>query len=235
VGLSTSALAEEVKKNPYSNESQVAIVQTGGNTISDSYSLKQVSAYVVGQNTFKGSGDFLQSRSEDLTTGVSSETAFRWDAGLRYERSVSERWSAFVGYLLESDKYAGFMQRHNTDLGGKYAIIKSANFNLVSEAGYRYIQQNNTDGTQPYSNNGRLYLEAIYQLNASNSAKLWFEYLPNFTTSAAWKANSEASISSAISSIFSLKVAYLTNINNEPVAGKKKTDTTLTTALVAKF
>jgi putative salt-induced outer membrane protein len=226
--FSDIAFAQEAK-SPFTNESQAAIVQTTGNSETESFSLKQANTYVRDLNTFKVNASYLKTETDDV------ETARKWDAGTRAERSFAEKWSGFVGYLLESDKYAGYDQRHNTDFGGKYIILKKENYDLLSEAGYRYVHQNNVNNSQIHYNAARLYLENNYRFNETNSTKLWAEYIPNFDESKDYQLNWEASVSSALSSIFSLKVAYNQKTDNLPETGKDKTDTTLTTALVAKF
>ena len=231
------AQSEAAVKSPWTNESQAAVVQTSGNSETESYSLKQESSFTKTDNVYKAKASYLKTSAENKTTGVDEETARRWDAGLRYERTLSERWSAFAGYLVESDKYAGYINRHNSDIGAKDLVAKEENYNVISEAGYRYVHQNNFGSTNEntHYNSVRLYLEGNYQFNATNSGKLWVEYLPNLDVSKDYQYNWEASVSSALSSVFSLKVAYLSKTDNEPVANAEKTDTTLTTALVAKF
>jgi putative salt-induced outer membrane protein len=222
-------------KSPWTNESQAAIVQTSGNSKTESYSLKQLSSYTRDKNTLKANASYLKTAAENATTNQKEETALKWDAGARYEHAISDQWSSFVGYMVESDRYAGYMQRHNTDLGGKYILTKNETYDVLSEAGYRYVHQNNVNTTQIHYNSARLYLEGNYRFNPTNSAKLWAEYLPNFDDSKDYLTNAEASLSSAFSTMFSLKVAYLMKSDNKPETGKEKTDTTLTTALVAKF
>jgi len=229
--------AQEAEKSPWTNESQAAVVQTTGNSESESYSAKQLSSYTKTDNTYKAFASYLRTAAENATTKKNEETALKWDAGARYERALSTHWSAFAGYLVESDRYAGYMQRHNTDLGGKYIIVKEEKYDVLTEAGYRYVHQNNVNSTNEntHYNSIRTYLEGNYRFNATNSGKLWVEYLPNLDVSKDYLINWEASVSSALSTMFSLKVAYLSKTDNDPVLGKEETDTTLTTALVAKF
>lgn len=231
--IAAQAQAEDAPapaKSPYSNESQAAVVQTSGNSETQSYSLKQLSTYVHEKDTYKATGSYLK------TSTSGTETALKWDGGVRYERLLSEKWSAYIGQNVESDKFAGYMQKYNSDIGGKYQISKTDKWETLAELGYRYVHQNNVGGTNTHYNSIRSYLEALYKINATNSAKLWVEYLPNIDDSDDYQTNAEASLSSAINTIFSLKVAYLVKTDNKPNAvGLEKTDTTLTTALVAKF
>jgi putative salt-induced outer membrane protein len=229
VGSCIVAQAEETK-SPYTNESQAAIVQTSGNSETESYSLKQLSTYVKDKDTYKATASYLK------TATNSTETALKWDAGLRYERALSELWSAFAGHQVESDKYAGYWQRYNTDVGGKYIITKTDKLESLAEAGYRYTHENNAGDATTHYNSIRTYIEGVYKINETNSAKLFVEYLPNIDEADDYQVNTEASLSSAINTMFSLKVAYLLKYDNVPAAtATERTDKTLTTALVAKF
>lgn len=235
--FSTGASAEEATQaNEWAHESQAAVVKTSGNSETESYSLKHGSAYTKNKDTGKVGASYLKTAGENTTTGKTEETARKWDASARYERALSDKWSGFLGYLVESDKYAGYQQKHNTDLGGKYFFAKEEKYDVIGEAGYRYVHQNNMDSTQDHYSAARAYLEGNYRLNPTNSMKLWVEYIPNFDDSEDYQTNAEASLASTLSTMFSLKVGYLVKTDNKPAtATAKKTDTTLTTALVAKF
>ncbi|MBX3018745.1 MAG: DUF481 domain-containing protein [Bdellovibrionaceae bacterium] len=225
-------------KQGWSNEAELALVTTSGNTETESYSGKQKTTYVQDLNSYVLSGRYLQTK----TAGV--ETAKSWDASGRYERSVSTNWSAFLQYGAEADPYAGYIQRDNADIGGKYFIFKEDTLNLFTEAGYR---STNTQfagapaatppvpGTVTRENFGRLYVEYAQQLNETLSVKYWVEYLPNFTSSNAYFVNTEPSATVMLSSIFSLKTAYLIKYRNEVIPGAQYADKTFTTSIVAKF
>ncbi len=224
-----SASAQE--KSPWSHESEAAVVKVDGNTKSDSYSAKQKTVYTFDSNALTAAGRYLQTKAADI------ETAKSWEASLRYERLFSDAWSAFVQHGAESDAYAGYVQRDNTDIGGKYYFIKSDARNLFSELGARFTNTLPTGaGKKDNNTSGRLYAEYTDKLTETVSAKFWVEYLPNFKDSDAYLVNYEPSMSVMMSQVFSLKVAYLVKYHNKTVtATEKKEDTTFTTALVAKF
>jgi putative salt-induced outer membrane protein YdiY len=211
------------------NESEVGVIVTTGNTRSQNYNVRQQSNYTWEENLLRFTGRFFKSSSKG------AEIAKNWSLGLRYERELSERWAAFIGQNLESDAYAGYLQRYNTDLGGKYSIYKLTDFNWFTEAGYRYTSEHRRTSTVN-SHSLRLYTEATRKWNASVSSTLWIEYLPNLTTSADYQLNSELSLASALSETFSVKMAYLVK-HRGILAGTatEKTDSQLTAALIAKF
>lgn len=229
VCLSSPSSAQE--KSPWAHESEASAVKVDGNTTSDSYSAKQKTSYKFDLNTLIAAGRFLQTQS----SGV--ETAKQWDASLRYERELTNQWSLFVQQQAESDLYAGYVQRDNSDLGGKYFFVKTDPETWFAEAGVRAQRVlAPVTGVVTNSTAGRLYSEYAKKMNDSVTGKLWVEFLPNFTDPDAYLVNYEPSVSVMMNQIFSLKVAYLVKFHNKTTtAGEKKEDTTLTTALVAKF
>lgn len=229
ISICASAFAQD--KSPWAHESEAAVVKVDGNTKSDSYSAKQKTVYTFDANALTATGRYLQTKASDI------ETARYWDASLRYERIFSELWSAFVQHGAESDPYAGYVQRDNSDLGAKYFLIKSEAQNLFTELGLRYSTTQPTGtGGKIYDTFGRWYAEYSEKITPTLSLKLWAEYLPNFRDSEAYLINYEPSANVMISQIFSLKVAYLVKYHNKTTTpAEKKEDTTFTTALVAKF
>ncbi len=226
----TLAMAQDEMKH-WTHESEASVVQVGGNVSTKSYSAKQKTTYTFNSNVLTATGRYLQTK-----TG-STETAKQWDAGLRYDRDLSELWSVYANRNAESDYYAGYVQRDFTGAGGKYVFLKADQRNLFSELGYQYLaERSSVTYKSKYSNLARIYVEYKDQFNSSVSGKLWVEYLPNFTDSKNYFVNYEPSITVMMSQNLSLKLAYLVkyhNLKNSPT--EKKEDTTFTTALVAKF
>jgi putative salt-induced outer membrane protein len=231
--VATCAWADPAPETTLKHESEAGIVITSGNSQTQTFNLKHQTTYTCSLNTIKAFARYLTSSSNSI------ESARNWGLGVRYERSLSERWSAFLGQAVESDLFAGYLQRYNTDVGGKYSIIQQKEevreLNWFVEAGYRYSRENRI--TPPDLNNHmlRFYTEANRVWNAAFSTKLWIEYLPNLSISADYQLNTELSLSAVLTSVFSLKTAYLLKYDGLPVTGAKNTDAVFTTALVAKF
>ena len=216
--------------SPWGHESEVSLINVTGNTTSESYSAKQRTQYTFHDaNTLAAAARYLNSRANAV------ETARSWDASGRYERALSAMQSAYIGHGAESDVFNGYVQRDNSDLGGKHFFIKSDVTNWFAELGYRYTKELNIVAGTTYSNYGRLYTEYEQKQNAALTYKLWVEYLPNFTTSEAYLMNAEPSINVMLSQVFSLKTAYLVKYRNLVAPGEDRADTTFTTSLVAKF
>ncbi len=228
--LASAAVASAVPAEGFRNESEAGVVITSGNARSQNYQFKQSDVYRWESNLLKAEGRFLKSSSRGV------ETARFWTVGARYERELLDRFSLFAAQNIESDRFAGYLQRYNSDVGGKYFFVKEEAFSWLGEAGYRYTAENRIDASRRNTSALRFYTEANRSWNTSVSSKLWIEYLPNLTASKEYRINAEASLSAALSDVFSVKTAYLLKFNHFPAPGAtEKTDTWFTTSLVAQF
>ncbi|UXR65592.1 DUF481 domain-containing protein [Bdellovibrio bacteriovorus] len=222
---SFSAVAAE----PFTGEAEAGAVVVSGNSDSQSYAAKGKAVYTHEKNVYTAFGRYLKTDSNGV------ESARNWEAGARYERELTDYLGVFAGQKAESDVFNGYVQRDSTDLGLKYSLIKSDEMNWFFEVGYRYQKTLSTAGTVANDNMGRVYTEFNKALDKTLSFKYWAEYLPNFTEPDAYLFNTEASLNVMLNSIFSLKLAYLLQYQNEVPASGKYTTTTTTMNLVAKF
>lgn len=218
----------EEDKQGFRGSSELGNTTTSGNTKTNNLAAKTENKYLIGKNEWTLAGRYLRNTDHD------AETALSWDAGLRYDRIITEYFSAFLGYKSEADPYAGYIQRDSVDIGGKYYFIKRDNFYWQGEAGYRY-SKTHTYGENTYASFLRFYTEMQENIDKNSFAKVWIEYLPNLTDNKAYLANAEASVSAVLSQMLSLKISYLAKYQNEPPPGIERTDTIFLTTLVANY
>lgn len=223
--FSVSAFAQ------FTNESELAIVQTGGNSEVQTNNAKTTNIYKWSLNQIKFGGHYIYGETNN---GVSARN---WDVNGKYEREVSPHLSLTAGEVLEGNRFTGIKTRYNSDVGAKYYYIKSDLKNVFSEAGYRYtIEDRYAPAANTFDNKARIYNEINHKISETVQYKFWLEYVPNFTDSRDYLVNGEASLTSILNSVFSLKVAYLGMYDNRPAqSGFKNYDYTTTTSLVAKF
>lgn len=230
-GVCVLAFLSSAAHANWNNESEAGLLLARGNSKSESYTFKQLTGFTWEEvNTLKFSGRYLQTKTNNL------ENARFWSLGLRFDRAINERLGMYVGELVESDKYAGYNQKYNSDIGAKYSLIKEEKFLWNLEAGYRYTIEKPFFGADKKMHYARGYTEVQKLWNESVTTKIWFEYLPNLTTGSDYQMNSELSLSAALNNMFALKTGYLLRYDNLPNPNAvAKTDTLLTTSLVAKF
>lgn len=230
MSFSLKARSEEAEKwFRMKHENELGLVESSGNTQVKTFTTKYNGDFIFGEHTVVFQGRYLRSKN----AGV--ESANQWRGGLRYEKEFASRFSLVLGQYLEADKFTNILQRYGTDVGGKYFFTKTDKTNFFTELGGRHTRENFRVGGKNKYNSLRTYGEIERKWTPTFSSKLWLEYLPNFTQSTDWQLNSEASVSAAISSIFSIKTGYLYRYDNLPAGDFKKADRLFTTALVAKF
>lgn len=215
----------------FKNDSEAGVVNSTGNSRSQSLNFKQGNNYVWERNSVGFKGNFLQSKSQGILD------AKRWGLELRYDRSVSERLSFFVTEGVESDRFAGFMQRHNSGVGSKYVFYREEKaWDWFGELGYRYTRERLLTSARVSKNQVRAYTEVNHEWRDGISSKYWVEYMPNFSNGKDWELNTELSSSAAVTNVFSVKIAYLVKYDSLPAPGAiSKTDRLFTTSLVAKY
>lgn len=213
----------------FAGEGEAGAIIVSGTADSESYAAKTKLAYHPGDNLYQISGHYLRATANGV------ESARNWDATFRYERELGNDYSSYLSYKSESDVYAGFVQRDSPEIGAKYLLIKHDDLTWSAELGARYSTTLFVDFTKTYDTFGRLYSEINRTLSQTVIFKFWLEYLPNFTSPKAYLGNTELSLNVMLSKILSLKIGYLLQYQNQPVAGAQHTEKTTTMNLVAKF
>lgn len=215
----------------FTHESELSTISAGGNTSVETYLGRTTNQFVSDQNTVRFGGHYTYGEAQE------NVSARDWDVNGKYEKMLSPRTAYIIGELIEGYKFQGIKVRYNSDVGFKYYYIKSDNKNFFSEIGYRYVVEDRYDpGVNQFEHKGRLYNELNHKPSETFQYKLALEYLPNFTNSSDYIVNGEASITSIMTSIFSLKLAYRGSYDDQPaVRGNVNYDYTYSTSLLAKF
>jgi putative salt-induced outer membrane protein len=230
------------------NESELSLIQTGGNSSVETYNLKTESNLKKEKKSYSFGGHYTLGSSEQTDTNGDKEkieSARNWDFHTRYEQDMSEKFSGFFGLQYEGDEFSGYKQRENIDLGAKYIITKTDKVNSFTELGARYtierkvLRDDDNEDVFNYTK-ARLYYEFARKSSESFSYKFWAEYIPNFTESKDYLISFEPSINYVLSNTFSLKTAYKGVYDNEPALDAAKNrneylDYTFTTSIIAKF
>lgn len=241
IGLISESSAQ---KRKFSSTNELAIVSTGGNSRIETYNAKTDTTYKVGKRSYGVGGHYTLGLSDQIEDDSEEEdlveSARNWDASLSYEQELTRNISAYLGVQYEGDRFSGYSQRENYDVGGKYIFVDTDKETFYLEAGYRYTEERRTeadeDGNEIFYFNKLNLTSEFLKKRKNYSYGLWLQYLPNFTDSEDYQINIEPSLTVIINDLFSLKVSYKGNYDNEPnVEGNERLDWKYTTALVAKF
>ncbi len=247
--FSLFSYAEEDKVG-LENETALGYVVTGGNSESETTSLKHRTTYNWTRDVLQLTGHYIQTSGVDQTTDTENVTAENWASTLRYEKVFEPKWfNGFVSYGWRGDRFQGVRHGQDADIGVKYFTANSEKYKQFFEVGYRYTRellvsepaQGDRVGVgnriHPEYHYARLYAQADYIYSKSFSLGAWVEFLPSINDfSNDQRLNYSPYLTSVLTDIFSLKVAYEGRYRYKLAPGATKyTDFTFTTALIAKF
>lgn len=213
------------------HESEISSVTTGGNSNVETYLFKTLHQVQQETLTYRISGHYTYGEA------AKEVSARDWDINLKFDQMMTRKVAYYIGEMVEGYRFQDIKARYNSDIGLKYYFIKKDNRNFFTEGGFRYTVEDRYGPSQTqFENKGRLYQEYNDKPSKYFSYRLWLEYIPNFTTKGDYLIIHEASITSILSSIFSLKVAFRGSYDNRPATvGNKNYDYSYTTSLVARF
>jgi putative salt-induced outer membrane protein len=172
---------------------------------------------------------FVRNEAEDVLTAES------WLYALRVEHALTSRVSAFGEYGFFRDRFAGVAKRNGAIGGVSWKAIDRPAHRLSLDAGVGYLNEDRLTGedisSATYSG------AAAYRWRLSETAEVTDEALltGTFADRDDWRLLHTLSVTTRLTDLFSLKVSTAARYVNFPAPGFRRTDTTTSIALVAKF
>lgn len=239
IGLSASlSFAQDPAAAPatppppaWTGAAQVSFLSTSGNT--DTSVLG-----VGGEARYKGASPWSIGAKSALNRGsvAGKENLRNITATLRAGRALSDRTELFVESGYAEDTYAGIDSR----VGGEAGIARKLSLTephlLSVEGGLGFAHEvrlpKKTANDFATARAGLAYKYVISKTaDFQNQSNLTL----NLSESKDWRWTNVAALTAALSSRFSIKVSHTLSRLNTPPSGKKKSDTAVAAALVAKF
>lgn len=225
-----AALAIGVPADTVKLTGDIGFVNTSGNTelttinVGDKLELKTGSWAVV-QNF----GVIYGTNEGETSTSL-------WRAGLRGDRTISERLSLFVLSEFDRNTFAGIGSRYAESVGLAAKLIRGTRDKLDAELGVGYVWQNaDGGGLDQEFGAGRAALMYRHALNAKATFAQSIEFLPNLKTSDDLRINAETSLTAPLSTGIAMKAGYIIRYDGLPEPGFEKSDRILTTGLQVTF
>lgn len=194
-----------------------------------------VRATAQDKSTLYGSAQF--SRSNGTTTG--EQIRF----GGRYDQNLTQTLFAFGGLDFERNKFANLKFRSQLGAGLGYHLIATpvTTWDLFGGLTYtadQLLAATRIDGSLRSSYNYPSLLlgeESNHKLSDSTTARQRLVVYPNLKNTGEYRATWDAGLAVAMTKTMNLNVGMSMNYNSEPGAGRKSTDTLLTTGVSMKF
>jgi putative salt-induced outer membrane protein YdiY len=216
---------------PWTGAAQVSFLRTSGNT--------DVSVLGLGAEVkHKADGPWAVGAKGLFNRGSlnGQQNLKNLALAVRGSRAIDKRTDFFVegGYI--EDKYAGIESRTAGEIGlaRKLSITEPHLFAL--EVGFGLAHEVRLPGqTSQDFGFGRGGFTYKYVISKTADFQNQANYISNLKQSSDWRFTNVAALTAALRGKFSLKLIHSVNHLNAPPLGKKKTDTTIAAALVAKF
>jgi len=208
---------------------ELAFVGTSGNTSTSAFS-------VHGEDIARPTNWMIRNRVIFLRNESNGDvTAQSFLYGLRTERTLNPRVSAFGEYGYFTDKFSGVDSRNTIAGGLSFKLLDTPTQSFAADVSLGYMNEQRLTG--PDISSGTYGFGGTYQWKISPTATLDEDahLIGVFDRSDDWRLGQLLSLTADLTSIFSLKVSYIVRYNNFPAPTFKRTDTTTSIALVAKF
>ncbi len=250
--VSLVAMADHHGEKKWTHESKLSSVSQSGNTIAETWAFATKHAYKMGMNSFTLSGHYNYGSTGEEASKVLA--ARNWDYKLRYDRFFTDRITGFISYQTEGDRFQGFDERTNIDLGAKYVLHNSDEMKTHFELGIRQTTEDEITNGSPVNvidtienkyTKVRLYGEHSRPINSNVDFKLWAEYLPSVNTDLGVGSNTvdendfiltvQPSLNVKLNTMLTFQTAYTYRYDSVVPASTKKVDGMWTNSLVARF
>lgn len=216
----------------FSHESEASLISSTGNSPFETYNLKTTNNYEIFKQEFIFGGHYQLGTID--TSKI--EIARNWDFNVKAARNIDKVVEGFFGAVVEGDRFAGFSERNNIDIGLVWKHINTDEKKFRSELGYRQTVETPVGGSARKDSKLRIYSQYEDKFNENVLYKFWIELLPNFTTPKDYMITFEPSIQVTLTKIFSLKVSYKGAYDNMPAVDTRiNYDALYSTSLIAKF
>ena len=229
--ISRLLAADEPPKPPplWSGKAEVSYVATSGNSDTKTLGAAGEAEYQPGPWSGKLKLEFVRAEAN----GVVNARSF---AGLlRGARKLSPRLEAYAQGAYVENTFAGIDHRLAGEGGLAYLLVAHDPHSLKAEGGLGYTKESRSNGDDRSFATGRIGL--LYKFKFSKTADFTEEasFTESFKDSKDWRFSNAASVTAGLTTVLSVKISHVLQRLNEPVPGKKKTDTITSAALVAKF
>jgi putative salt-induced outer membrane protein YdiY len=175
------------------------------------------------------------SASAVRTSDHGIDTAERYIAAFRVQRSLSPIVKLTAGERAEHDPFAGIDLRNILDGGLGWAVVRQPRWTLDGTTAIAWNHESTTTGPDVDDPVGVFQALSRIPFGSAGDTTQRVTYYPDFKQSAAYRAEAEVTAQAAMSTHLALKLGYLLRYSNTPVPGFLKTDSTATASVVLRW
>jgi putative salt-induced outer membrane protein len=169
------------------------------------------------------------------TTDNGTKTAERYLAAFRADRKLTSRIDVSAGERAERDRLAGIDLRSITDVGLKYALVRTPGWTLDGLSSIALNHESPVEGEDLNHPIGVLQALSRLIFSKTSDSTQRITFYPDFEESDAYRTEAELTAQAAMTNRLALKVGYLFRYSNVPAFGFEKSDSTATASVVIRW
>ena len=206
---------------------------TRGNAITSTFNTEFNAARAT--KTDKVSLYMTAIRASNTTAGVKLQTANATRGGVKYNRSVSDRWSTFGFTDLEFDEFQRLDLRVVTGGGMEYEIVKREDMAFNVQAGGSFNKEyfaNNTTRKSGELVAGQSFTYKLFRITELEEKLIVY---PNMTERGQYRINFDIGTITRLNKWLSFRFSVSNRYLSNPLPGNKTNDVLLSTGIRVSF
>lgn len=224
--VAAEAQEEAPEDRPWSTETELSLVETGGNSESTTFSMKNSferrwtsSILTVDAAALRADSTervLVNEGGEARSTEVDKVTAERYGVRVKYDREIDARlgWFAFGGW--QRNQPAGIDDRYNLDAGASYAFLDGEQQSLVGEAGLGYTDEYPVVGPSESFATLRVLSHYERRVSATSTLETELEAIQNLDETDDLRINFLLGLTAKINTHLALKASYTLSHDDDP-------------------
>ncbi len=210
-------------------EAHVAALVTSGNATNRTFGIGGELVWRPEPWEVRAKAAYAQTEADEVLSARSTL------AQIRADRFLTVRSSLYGEYVYLRDLFAGVENRSTATGGLAYRVIDHPAHKLTMDGGLGYEHQDSIDEESENLAIGTAGVAYRWHISETSVLSDEFRYIQAFESIDNWKLDQSVTLTAAITSVLSLKVANTIRYANEPVHGFETTDTITSLSLVFSF
>ncbi len=227
-GLTAQFESAEAPPPPLEARGELSFVSTGGNASTETFGLSGDVTRRAGRGTTSGRGRFVTAEADGIDSARS--TMFQ----VRHGRRVSSRIELFGrgGYLR--DLFAGVEHRVEGS-GGVTFTVSGRPHAFTIDAGLGMISETRLDVDDDRFATGTAGANYTWAISPTTSVAAEAAAIADLDEASNWRMSSDVSLLAGLNRVLSARLSFGTRYVNTPVPGFRRTDRTMSAALVIGY
>jgi hypothetical protein len=143
---------------------------------------------------------------------------------LQYNYRIGPDWYLYGGAECRTDRFEDLTLRAVFSLGPGFILVKKNDLEAWIDAGPSYTHEVLRTGEEDDWFGARVAAHVQLKLSFGLDIRDDFAYYPNFKDPANWQIHNEGTLSTPLGSHWSLTLNIITDLDHEPIPGKRKYD-----------